>query len=299
VTAVPAIDVVVVSHNNRATLRACVAPLAGTPGMTVTVVDNASTDRSLEAIGDLPVTVVSAGRNDGFGAGCNLGAAVGTAPFVLFLNPDATIAPCDAARLAAVLEREPDVGIVGPRVVDGDGDLIPSLGRFQRAGSTWANTLFVHRLLRRARWVNDVLNDAALHDDVAYPEWLTGACLLVRREALARVGGFDEGFFLYCEDMDLCARIGAAGYRVRYEPGAVARHEGGHSAPRTSLLATFARSRLRFARLHAGRLSARLQHAGLAAGALTHLLAAAGRPAHARGHAAALVATLTFGRDAR
>jgi N-acetylglucosaminyl-diphospho-decaprenol L-rhamnosyltransferase len=294
-----AIDVVVVSHNNRATLRACVEPLAGAPGLTVTIVDNASTDGSLRAIDDLPVTRLTAARNGGFGAGCNLGAAVGRAPLVLFLNPDASIARRDVARLAAVLGNEPDVGIVGPRLVDRGGALIPSLGRFQRPASTWANTLFVHRLLRRARWVNDVVNDAARHDDVAYPEWLTGACLLVRRDVLARIGGFDEGFFLYCEDMDLCARAGAAGYRVRYEPGVVARHEGGHSAPRTTLLATFARSRLRFARLHAGRRSARLQHAGLAAGALTHLIAALGRPAHARGHAAALVATLTPGRNAR
>ena len=111
-------------------------------------------------------------------------------------------------------------------------------------------------------------------------------------DALERLGGFDEGFFLYCEDMDLCARVRAAGHRVRFEPGATARHEGGHSAPRTSLYAVLARSRMRFARIHAGRVSASVQRAGLAVGALTHVVAAAGRPAHRRGHAAALRALL-------
>jgi N-acetylglucosaminyl-diphospho-decaprenol L-rhamnosyltransferase len=293
------IDVVIVSDNNHATLRACVEPLVAVPGLTITVVDNASTDGSLAALAGLGVRTCRSDHNRGFASGCNLGMAAGVAPLVLFLNPDASIRPQELERLVGVLGSELDVGVVGPRLVDGAGKLVPSLGRFQRAGSTWAQALFVHRLLRTTRWANDITPHAALHEQVAYPEWLPGACLLVRRDLMQRLGGFDEGFFLYGEDMDLCARIGAAGYRIRYEPHAVAYHEGGHSAPRTTLFAAFARSRIRFARLHAGRVSALLQHAGLIAGAMTHLVAAVGRPAYARGYAAALYATLTPGRDVR
>ncbi len=118
--------------------------------------------------------------------------------------------------------------------------------------------------------------------------------MLVRREAFDAIGGFDEGFFLYGEDMDLGARLRAAGGQVRYEPGATAHHEGGRSAPRTSLFAVLARSRMRFARKHYGRVNAWLQWLGLAAGALTHVIAALPRPAHRRGHAAALRATLSL-----
>ena len=116
--------------------------------------------------------------------------------------------------------------------------------------------------------------------------------MLVRRDALERLGGFDEGFFLYCEDMDLCRRAARRRPRVRYEPGAVARHEGGHSAPRTSL---FAGSCAAGGASRASTPAApgrALQHLGLAVGALTHIAAALGRPAHARGHAAALRAAL-------
>jgi N-acetylglucosaminyl-diphospho-decaprenol L-rhamnosyltransferase len=282
------IDVVVVSYNSRDTLRDCVEPLVGLPGVSVTVVDNASPDRSLEAIADLPVQAIASGRNGGFGFGCNLGLAAGSAPFVLFINPDARIDGEGLARLAAALEAEPGVAIVGPRLLE-DGDrLVHSMRRYQRAGSTWAQALFLHRLVRRAAWANEIIRQEAAYERVAYPEWLSGACMLARRAALEPVGGFDEGFFLYCEDMDLCARLRAAGHQIRYEPDVAVHHEGGRSAPRPSLYAILARSRTRYAREHSGTVSAFLQRAGLAVNALTHVVAAAGRPARARGHAAAL-----------
>jgi hypothetical protein len=286
------IDVVVVSYNSRDTLRGCVEPLAALPWAAVTVVDNASPDGSLEAVADLPVQALDSGRNGGFGFGCNRGMAAGSAPYVLFLNPDARIAGADLERLADALDADPEVAIVGPRLLE-DGDrLVPSMRRYQRAGSSWAQALFLHRLLRRAPWANEIIREPAEYEHPAAPEWLSGACLLARRDVLEAIGGFDEEFFLYCEDMDLCARARAAGHRVRYEPSATARHEGGHSAPRSSLFAVLARSRMRYARKHAGRVSAGLQHAALAVHALTHIVVAVRRPEVARGHAAALRATL-------
>jgi N-acetylglucosaminyl-diphospho-decaprenol L-rhamnosyltransferase len=288
----PRIDAVVVSYNSRDTLRAAVEPLLALPGVAVTVVDNASTDGSLSSIVDLPVRAIDSGRNGGFGFGCNLGMHAGSAPLVLFINPDARIAAQGLDRLAAVLAAEPSVGLVGPRLCEEDGTLIPSMRRYQRLGSTWAQALFLHRVIRRAPWANEIIHDEAAYATAAAPEWLSGACMLVRRDVLEALGGFDEGFFLYCEDMDLCRRVRAAGHEVRYEPGAVARHEGGHSAPRTSLFAVLARSRTRFARKHSGLVVASLTRLGLGVHALTHTLAAVSRPAHARGNAAALRAVL-------
>jgi N-acetylglucosaminyl-diphospho-decaprenol L-rhamnosyltransferase len=292
------IDVVVVSYNSRDTLRACVEPLAGLPGVGVTVVDNASPDRSLEVVADLPVRAIDSRRNGGFGFGCNLGMAAGSAPFVLLLNPDARIEPHGLERLAAVLEAEPEVAIVGPRLLEDRDWLVPSMRRFQRPGSTWSQAFFVHRVLRRAAWANEIVRDPAVYEHVAYPEWLSGACMLARRAALEHIGGFDEGFFLYCEDMDLCARLRAAGHEIRYEPGVEVQHEGGRSAPRASLYAVLARSRTRYARKHSGALSAGLQRAGLAANAATHVVVAAGRSDRARGHAAALREVLRPARPA-
>jgi GT2 family glycosyltransferase len=286
------IDVVVVSYNSRDTLRACVEPLAALDGVGVTVVDNRSSDGSLDSIAGLPVNAIDSGRNGGFGFGCNVGLAAGSAPLVLFVNPDARLSGPDLERMAAVLDAEPDVAVVGPRLLDEDGRLMPSQRRYQRVGSTWATALFLHRIVRRARWANEIIHAPEAYAAPVDAEWLSGACLLVRRSVLEALGGFDEGFFLYCEDMDLCARVRAAGHRVRYEPAATARHAGGASAPRTSLYAVLVRSRMRFARKHYGRLGALAQHAGLLVGALTHIAAAVGRPASARGHAAALRAAL-------
>jgi N-acetylglucosaminyl-diphospho-decaprenol L-rhamnosyltransferase len=283
-----AIDAVVVSYNSRDTLRACAEPLVALPRVAVTVVDNASPDDSLEAIADLPVRAIEAGRNGGFGAGCNLGMAAGSAPLVLLLNPDARIDAADLDRLVAVLDAEPDVALVGPRLLDDDGELIPSLRRYQRTASMWAQALFLHRLLPRARWANEIDVTPEAYERIAYPEWISGACMLARRTALEAIGGFDEEFFLYCEDMDLCARLTAAGHRIRYEPGATVRHVGGHSAPRSSLLPVLVRSRVRYARKHGGRRAMVLQRAALVVDSLTHLVTAARRPAYARGRAAAL-----------
>jgi GT2 family glycosyltransferase len=287
------VDVVVVSYNSRDTLRPCVHPLLPLPGVSVTVVDNDSPDDSLAAVADLPVRAIQSGRNAGFGAGCNIGAAAGAAPLILFINPDAEITADALAQMVAVLEAEPDVVLVGPRLTESDGELMHSMRRYQRTRSMWAQALYLHRLLPRARWANEIDYRPGLYDAPAYPEWLSGACMLVRRPAFERVGGFDDGFFLYCEDQDLCRRLRAAGGGIRYEPSAVVSHRGGHSAPRTSLYAVLAESRIRFARKHNNRLHAALQHAAIATEALTHTLAGtAGRPAHARGHRAALRASL-------
>jgi N-acetylglucosaminyl-diphospho-decaprenol L-rhamnosyltransferase len=286
------IDAVVVSYNSRETLRQGVEPLLEVPGVEVIVVDNASTDGSLELVSDLPVRAIDAGRNGGFSFGCNRGMAAGNAPLVLFLNPDARIAPKDLDRMVAVLDAEPDVAVVGPRLQDEEGCLIPSVRRCQRAASIWGQALFLHRLFPRAKWANEISRQAEVYDGVVYPEWISGACMLARREALEPIGGFDEGFFLYCEDMDLCARLRDEGWRVRYEPGAVVHHVGGHSAPRSSLLPVLARSRIRYARKHGAQVSARSQRVGLAVDALVHVLVSLRRPGYARGHAAALRAVL-------
>jgi N-acetylglucosaminyl-diphospho-decaprenol L-rhamnosyltransferase len=288
------VDVIVVSYNSRETLRACVEPLTRCDDVTVTVVDNDSSDGSVASVADLPLTTIATGRNGGFAYGCNRGWAAGSAPFVLFINPDARIDDLALARLAAVLEAEPAVGVVGPRLTDADGALVRSMRRYQRLGSTWATALFLHRVFRRAAWANEIIGDPTAYDHAAYPEWISGACMLARRSVLEEISGFSEDFFLYGEDMDLCARIREAGWLVRYEPGAEVFHEGGRSAPRPSLYPVLARSRIAFARRHHTGLSALGQRIGLCAGALTHVAVTCLRPTRRRGHVAALRATIDF-----
>jgi N-acetylglucosaminyl-diphospho-decaprenol L-rhamnosyltransferase len=292
-----AVDAVVVAYNSRRTLRACVEPLAGLADVSVTVVDNRSSDGSLEAIADLPVRRIEASRNGGFGFGCNLGAAAGSAPLLLFINPDARIDAGGLRRLVAALDADSSVAVVGPRTVGRDGRLVPTMRRYQRVGSVWATALFLHRLFPHAAWANEIVEEFEAYERPAYPEWISGACMMVRRRVFEAVGGFDERFFLYGEDMDLCARMRRAGHRIRYEPAAVICHEGGASAPRWSLYATLARSRIHFARQRSGRVSAALQQIGLGVGAVAHLLVTVGSAPRRRGHAAALRAVLAEARN--
>ena len=267
-------------------------PLAAADRVTVTVVDNDSPEPVLDVIADLDARPIASGRNGGFSFGCNLGAAQGDAPYVLFVNPDAVLPAADLARLVAVLDAEPAVGLVGPRLVDDDGSLMPSIRRFPRVRSTWATALYLHRVFPRARWSDEINRRYEEYERVGYPEWVSGACMLVRRSVLEAVGGLDEGFFLYCEDTDLCARIRAAGHEIRYEPEACARHQGGASAPRAGLMPVLAVSRARYARLHDRPAAALAQRLGIAVGHLTHALISLPRPAKRRGHVRAVRAVL-------
>jgi GT2 family glycosyltransferase len=291
--ALPRVDAVVVSYHSRATLRACVAPLCDLPNVQVTVVDNDSADSSLESIADLDLRAIQSGRNGGFGFGCNLGAAAGSAPYILLLNPDATITAEALQALLDVLEREPSVALVAPRVLDSDGSLQRTQRNFPRLRSTWSQALFLHRIATRARWADEVIWDPEVYDRPGSPEWLSGACMLVRRSAYEQVGGFDERFFLYCEDIDLCRSLRVAGHDLCYEPAATVHHVGGASAPANTTNPIYARSRVAYARKHYRRGAVGLERTGIAVGEATHALVSVARPRKARGHLAALRAVIT------
>jgi N-acetylglucosaminyl-diphospho-decaprenol L-rhamnosyltransferase len=286
------IDAVVVAYNSREHLRRCVEPLAAMPGVHVIVADNASPDGGLETIADLPITMLQNERNGGFSYGCNRGWRAGDAPYVLFLNPDAHIDEPSVRALAAVLDADERVGIVGPRIELEDGSLAHSQRRFPRLASTYGRALFLNRLFPRAAWSSELVRDEAAYARPGRPDWIVGACMLVRRGLLEQLGGLDEGFFLYCEDKDLCRRIRDAGHDVRYEPGAVCIHSEGASAPRPGLLGILAASRVRYARKHGGRVAAALERAGLALVALPRIVAAGRDRARRAGHLAALLAVM-------
>jgi len=287
-------DVVVVGHDSRETLRSCVEPLAGAEGVRIVVVDTASPDDAFDTVADLPsVATVAAPRNGGFSYGCNLGAALGSAPLVLFLNPDASLRPIDLDALVAVLDADADAGVAAPRIVGSDGSTEPSQRRFPRIRAQLATALFVHRLAPHASWSDDLIRDPAAYERPGSPDWVSGACMLVRRDVFTRLGGFDEGFFLYSEDIDLCRRVRDVGLDVRYVPAARATHAGGHSAPRSSLRVVDVRSRVRYELVHGGAGRARAMALAVALSEFTHLIVRLPRRGYARGHLSGLAAALS------
>jgi N-acetylglucosaminyl-diphospho-decaprenol L-rhamnosyltransferase len=286
---VPGIDVVIVSYRSGPHLHRCAELLAGVPGVGVTVCDNASPDEGPERVADLPIDLVRNPRNGGLAYGCNVGWRRGAAPYVCFLHPDAELDPSALAALVATLERHPEAGIVGPRIVDAHGTVEPSARRFPRLASSLAQAVFLHRVAPRARWTDEVIHDPALYAHGGEADWISGACMLVRRTLLEHLGGFDEGYFLDGADVDLCRRARNLGFAVRVEGAAEARRVRAASAPRSTRYPVLAASRLRYARKHEARLAVPVHRLTIGLDEAAHAVASPSRAARAE-HLRALLA---------
>jgi GT2 family glycosyltransferase len=250
----PRLSIVIVSFNARAHLVRCLESLRAAPVSMpheVVVVDNASTDGSAHAASEFPsVRVIVMARNAGFAAANNAGIRGSSGELVLLLNSD-TIVPAGAIdRLADRLLADTTVGIAGPRLVDGEGRAELSFGRMI-APITEARQKLVGRLYdaRVGPVVRRVEREARREQFV---DWVSGACLLVRRSAAESAGLLDERFFLYTEDVDFCHAIRALGYRVLFTPSAEIVHLGGQSratAPQAAN-AAYRRSHVAFYEKH-------------------------------------------------
>jgi len=183
------------------------------------------------------VTWITTEQNLGFAAAVNRAVQRTTTPFVLLLNPDTVVGDNLLDPLVAWLETHPSVGLVGPRVVNEDGSVQASARRFPGlstafAGrSTWLSARFPDNWLTKR---NLLARDAS---DPVTVDWLAGSCLMVRRDLFDRLGGFDEGFFLYWEDADLAWRALDLGYSCTYLPSVSVCHVGGRSSARNPAIA--------------------------------------------------------------
>jgi len=234
----PEVTAIVVNFNAgdelRAALGSIARELAGRPWEGF-VVDNASQDGSAAIAHEFApaVTLVANTANVGFGRAVNQALARARAPFVLIMNPDCRLEPGALAALEDELRREPRCAIAGPRILDPDGSVQGSArgdpdmftGFFGR--STALRRLLPWLAVSRRNVVDP--NVAAGGPSLAV-DWVSGACVLARRDALAAEGGFDERYFLYWEDADLCRRLRSRGYQIRYAPAASAVHRVGHSS---------------------------------------------------------------------
>jgi GT2 family glycosyltransferase len=285
---------VVVSFEAREALLACLASLrahASLPIETV-VVDNASRDGSADAArathsGTL---VIANSENVGFAQACNQGWRASRAPFLLFLNPDAEVMPGAVATLVGLLASQPGVGAAGPRTRAPDGAIQVTTGPHLTPLAEWRQRRLVLGVARRDAAA--LAAAEAIHAREHEPDWVSGSCLAVRRTALEAVSGFDERFFLYEEDADLCRRLRAAGWRIVFAPAAEVRHRLGVSmarAPRRARL-EYHRSHLLYYRKHNGPVARAALRLLLAArGIAGWLQALASGDAAARDDSAALV----------
>lgn len=243
--------VIIVSHNGKRWLDAALASLfehAGGLDLDVVVVDNGS-DGSAEYVEDrFPRARTITCQNHGFGHANNRALETADARYVLFLNPDTEFLSGDLGALIAALDHRPDVGLVGVRQVESDGSLAPSIRRFPSVANMLAEALGVEKAPGIRRILGERELDPRLYGRETPCDWTSGSFMLARGEALAGGGGFDERFFLFSEETDLCWRLKRAGWRVVHMPGLTIRHyeHQGEVSPRLEAQAAYAR--LQFAR---------------------------------------------------
>ena len=248
------LSIVIVSYNARGDLANCLdSVLLHPPSFSheIIVVDNASTDGSPDiASARRGVRVIRSATNGGFAVANNIGIRDSTGINVLLLNCDTIVPPGALDGLMRRLAIEPDVAVIGPRLVDGRGRAELSFGPMLTPWNEWRR----QRLFRKL-----ADNDAASVEEVERltrleqrPDWVTGACLLVRRIDADAVGLLDERFFMYTEDVDFCASIRARGRQILFMAGVDVVHLRGRSAATASeaTRAAYERSHLAFYRKH-------------------------------------------------
>ncbi|MEI6714660.1 MAG: glycosyltransferase family 2 protein [Verrucomicrobiota bacterium] len=224
-----AIDVVVVSYNTRELTLRCVDCLLASRNvkLDLVVVDNGSSDGTLDALAHLSpkVRVIPLTNNVGFGGANNIGFTKGSAPYVALINSDAFVEPDTLFQLVEYMGSCPRAGVVGPRILNVDGSVQKSCFYFPTPRRAWLENTGVGWLLDKLAPVVNVLRRGAIGGHPV--EWLSGAALVVRREVIAHVGGFDERFFLYSEETDWQYRIRQSGWQILWLPEAKLVHLGG------------------------------------------------------------------------
>ena len=218
---------VVATYNALPWLEQC---LDSVQEVDTVVVDNGSSDGTVAFVrGRFPGVSIVEQANLGLGAAWNRGIEATRTPYILILNADAWLTEGSLARLVAFAESRRDAAVVGPRLLNPDGTLQRSVRGFPTVWRLATEYFFLRKLAPRSTALNAFYAGGFDHDSVRESDFVMGACLLVRRDAIEQVGPLDEEFFLFSEETDWCYRFHEAGWKVLFYPGAECVHIGGAS----------------------------------------------------------------------
>jgi GT2 family glycosyltransferase len=222
------ITAIVVSFETRDELEPCLESLVAAPPAEIIVVDNGSTDGSIELVRERfpEVTLIVCERNIGYGGAANVAVAASSTPAVLVLNSDTVVPPGAFQALGRYLADHPEAGLVGPRLLETDGSLQLSAWPWPSIGDMLLTDTGLHYVVRRIPGLRRLFIRTWDHDRTRPVPWVAGAAMAIRRTAFEAVGGFDEAFFMYSEDVDLCRRLAKAGFETHYATVTTVMHKG-------------------------------------------------------------------------
>lgn len=243
----PLVSVIIVAYRNLNCLEMCLKSIEPDPKIEVVVVNNSH-------------------QNRGFGSGCNLGASIASGEVLVFLNPDSVASAVSIISLAAIVRGDDSIGIVGPALVDPTGKVVLSVSEQPTGGNFWLVYSFLNRWLRKVKWVNVHWYGYQPPPHPREVGVVSGAVMVMRKKIFDKIGGFDEHFFLYWEEVDLAKRCLASGLRVVFWPSIVIRHDGGLSTVqgREKVMGWFRESRYYFMKKYFGWLYAMIVEGWLA-----------------------------------
>ncbi|MGV8083345.1 MAG: glycosyltransferase [Coriobacteriia bacterium] len=232
------VSIIIVTYNSARFLRPCLDALSAAAAVStfeIIVVDNASTDDSVEIVQAIApeATILKSDRNGGFAYGCNKGISAANGSYVVFLNPDAVAWPHSIDALVTYMDATPLTALAGPRLHEADGSLQFSQRNFPAPGNQFFEAFLLHRAFPRLTTrAGEVIYDAGRYEQDCSVDWISGAVMIARPEALAEVSGFDESYFMYSEEKDLCQRLATAGWNIGYAASSDMTHS--HDAPESA-----------------------------------------------------------------
>jgi N-acetylglucosaminyl-diphospho-decaprenol L-rhamnosyltransferase len=257
------LSIVIVNWNVRDLLKRCLDSImssfqlpASSFQIEVIVVDSASSDGSVAMVEEeFPqVRLIANSENVGFTVGNNQGIAVSRGRYVLLLNPDTEVVGDALTTMVEYMDHHPQVGALGPQLLNPDGSIQSSRRRFPTLATAFLESTILQQWFPHNRVIRHYYIANRPDDEVQEVDWITGACLLARREAIEEVGLLDEGFFMYSEELDWCRRFKAQGWQIVYLPTAKVVHHGGQSSEQVKSFQhiQFQRSKVRYFRKYHG-----------------------------------------------
>lgn len=247
------LSIIIVTYNQFDKVRACLASVFSSRlngiSFEVIVVDNSSPDGDIKSLSpEFPsVKFICSPANLGMGAGNNLGADAASGDYLLILNPDTELHSNAIKVMLDYLKANPQAGIIGPKLIYPDGERQTSCYRFPNLLLPFFRRTFLGRLM--PKYLDSYLMANADFDEVQKVEgWIMGSCLMLPTALFRKLGGFDERFFMYFEDTDLCQRISRSGLEVVYQPNATVIHHHGRASAKNHWLWSILTNRM--ARVH-------------------------------------------------